>query len=148
MILFIDSSQSYGVYLALVDKSGEVAGFFRRGARRGELFDLEKELLAEVDHLFNSKGVLRYGNTTLDGVIVVSGPGRFTSLRLGVTLADVLGFAKDIPVVGVQKINNDNVQYDRGSLIRDGLQKLKNIVDFCPVLPEYRKEPNITGSSQ
>jgi tRNA A37 threonylcarbamoyladenosine modification protein TsaB len=43
----------------------------------------------------------------LTGVIVVLGPGSPTSLRVTVTIANTIGFAKQLPVVGL--VNKDRV---------------------------------------
>lgn len=42
----------------------------------------------------------------LDGIEVETGPGSFTGLRVGVSVANALGFALDIPVNG-KKLETD-----------------------------------------
>jgi len=41
----------------------------------------------------------------LKGIIVIAGPGSFTGLRVGITCANALKFALNIPVVGINKLD-------------------------------------------
>lgn len=45
---------------------------------------------------------------TLKGIEVVTGPGSFTGLRVGISVANALGFSLDIPVNG-KKMETDLV---------------------------------------
>ncbi len=76
----------------------------------------------------------------LSGVIVVSGPGGFTSVRIGVVTANTLGFALGIPVAGIRKAEGETAK----DLIGEGLKRLKKIKVEEIVLPFYGQEPNIT----
>lgn len=65
----------------------------------------------------------------LDGVIVVRGPGSPTSLRVTVTIANTIGFVRQIPVAGL--VNSD--QKDASDLITT-----VSIPDkFEPLAPYY-----------
>lgn len=54
-------------------------------------------LLPLIDRLLKTKN-LKYEN--LDGIEVEIGPGSFTGLRVGVSVANTLGFSLKIPVNG------------------------------------------------
>jgi len=58
-------------------------------------------LLDQVDRCLALAGVKPAG---LAGIGVANGPGMFTSLRVGVSLAKGLAFALDLPVVGVSTL--------------------------------------------
>jgi len=80
------------------------------------------------------------------GIIVVQGPGGFTSLRIGIATANAMAWALQIPIVGVEwKMSKDDpVELQDKQLINFGLNKIKKIKKFKQVLPKYGREPNIT----
>lgn len=96
-----------------------------------------EKLLPEIDNmLVKNKISLK----DLKGVMVVSGPGGFTSLRVGVITTNTLGYALKIPVVGIKLSEFDSIN----ELVKIGLDKLKKAKVGELVLPFYGKEPHIT----
>ena len=89
--------------------------------------DLSETLLVEIEKLLVSQKI-NFGN--LERIVVNSGPGSYTGVRIGVTTANFLAWSLGIPIVA-GKIINEKLQ----------VQKLKN-QDF--ILPIYSGEPNIT----
>lgn len=75
----------------------------------------------------------------VNGIAVVTGPGGFTALRIGVVTANVLAYALDIPVAGLNLDEFSNHQ----ELITKAIAKLKNTKSGGVVMPEYGREPNI-----
>ena len=70
----------------------------------------------------------------LDGVVCFSGPGSFTSLRIGITVANTLAYSQDIPIVA-----------SVGELwAQDGIENLLAGKNSKIVIPEYGSEPHIT----
>jgi len=69
-------------------------------------------------------------------IIVVTGPGPFTSLRIGIAVANALSLSLEIPVIGFKVDEFKSIK----DLIRQGEQKRGD--DF--VKPYYNKKPNIT----
>jgi tRNA threonylcarbamoyladenosine biosynthesis protein TsaB len=59
-------------------------------------------LLSEVDRLLEEAGAAR---GEFDGIVVGTGPGRYTSLRMGLVTARALAFALDVPVAGVSTLD-------------------------------------------
>jgi tRNA threonylcarbamoyladenosine biosynthesis protein TsaB len=72
--------------------------------------------------------------TDLDAILVYKGPGSFTGLRIGITVANTLADSLVIPIVGTEE--PDWLQGGIGSLIAG--QNEKSIV------PTYGSEPHIT----
>ena len=77
----------------------------------------------------------------LKGIIIVSGPGPFTSLRIAAAVANTLAFALQIPIAGIK--NKDNLSDLQ--LIKKGLKEMK-IGNY--IRPFYNQEPNITISKK
>lgn len=74
------------------------------------------------------------------GIIVVTGSGRFSGIRHGVTIANTLAFAWGIRAVGVKKEVNEHTE----EMIARGVRLLAGRRLSAFVLPSYDKEPNIT----
>lgn len=89
---------------------------------------LHENLLRKLKDFMNGYGSLKI----LRGVAVVSGPGRFTAVRLGIVAANAIGYALNIPVVAVR--SGEQIPFVR----------MRNIKRFKPVVPWYGKEPSIT----
>jgi len=73
----------------------------------------------------------------LTKIIVCSGPGSFTGIRVGMSLAQALGFALKIPVVAIKQ-----------NKIPDDLRKLTSLKTGKTVVAEYGRKPNITIAKQ
>ena len=67
--------------------------------------------------------VLTRTKQPVEAVLCVTGPGSFTSLRVGVATANAFGYAKNIPVVPVTRFEI----YEKGSLESYDLVILENI---------------------
>jgi tRNA threonylcarbamoyladenosine biosynthesis protein TsaB len=61
-----------------------------------------RRLLEDVDALLRQGGVEA---AALEGVVVGTGPGSFTSLRMGLSAARALALALDIPAAGVSTLD-------------------------------------------
>jgi tRNA threonylcarbamoyladenosine biosynthesis protein TsaB len=60
---------------------------------------LSSTLLQKIDDLLAAHG---YSRTNLQAIICFSGPGSFTGLRIGITVADTLAYGLGLPVVGIE----------------------------------------------
>lgn len=92
---------------------------------------LADQLLGRIaDELQNQK----FSWSDVTGVILFRGPGSFTSLRIGATVANTIAYARTIPIVGAL-----GEQW-----VSDGAQRLQKGENDNQVLPFYGAEPNIT----
>jgi tRNA threonylcarbamoyladenosine biosynthesis protein TsaB len=67
----------------------------------GESVSRAVRVLEDVDELFRESGT---GRSELTGIVVGTGPGSFTGLRMGLAAARGLAFALDVPVAGVSTL--------------------------------------------
>lgn len=103
--LLIDTTQFDTAYLALKDKQGKIIKEKKFAAGK----KLSERLVLEIDKVVGSNP------KNLEAIEVKTGPGSFTGIRIGVAVANALGFALNIPV-------------NKGRM----------------AIPEYGREPNIT----
>jgi len=115
--LFIDTVLRPGVLIALKSGGEIVIQNFYPGNR-----EQAEKLLPSIEQLLTEAGLKLFD---LEKIEVVNCGGSFTSLRLGVVIANALGYALGVPVSGT------NGQ----PFLASGYQI---------VAPEYIGEPNIT----
>jgi len=70
----------------------------------------------------------------LTGVVVFKGPGSFTGLRIGITVANALSYSYKVPIVGTVD----------ESWVQVGLTMLENGKDDHMITPEYGADANIS----
>jgi len=90
--------------------------------------DLAHDLLGEIEKILDGK----WGSLT--GLIVFTGPGSFTGLRIGITTMNALANGLDIPIVGT----------DSDDWLKNGLSRLQNAENDRIVTPNYGAPANIT----
>jgi tRNA threonylcarbamoyladenosine biosynthesis protein TsaB len=93
--------------------------------------ELSDQLLGRLTELVQSHGAQL---TDLTGIVIFSGPGSFTSLRIGHTTANALADSLGIPVVGVQGED----------WLAAGRRQLATAKPGHPALPHYGSEAHIT----
>ena len=116
----------------------DISSLRRAGPRRSSRHERHPMLRSEI-----------YQN--LYGIIVVSGPGRFSALRTGVTVANTLAWAADLPVRGLRGLESLGSLQEKEywaaaeELISKDIKDLDDQKKFGSfVVPEYGQEPNIT----
>ena len=92
---------------------------------------LAKELLGYIDEVMQGAGM---NYTAIAGIGILRGPGSFTGLRIGITVANTIASARAIPIVGTigddwQQAAINNLEQGDNDLI---------------VLPEYGSDVRIT----
>lgn len=93
--------------------------------------ELADELLPKIEELLKRNKVLLQ---SISGIIVFTGSGSFTGLRIGTTIANTLAYSITVPVVTSEGEN----------WVEAGLKKLKMSSSRSLVIPTYDNEPNIT----
>jgi tRNA threonylcarbamoyladenosine biosynthesis protein TsaB len=78
------------------------AALVRDGGLLGERVSRAVRVLEDADELLRVSGAER---TELTGIVVGTGPGSFTGLRMGLAAARGLAFALDITVAGVSTLS-------------------------------------------
>jgi tRNA threonylcarbamoyladenosine biosynthesis protein TsaB len=61
-----------------------------------------EKIMTLIDHLLQESGI---GKKEINAIAVSIGPGSFTGLRIGLSVAKGLSFALDVPVVGVPTLD-------------------------------------------
>jgi tRNA threonylcarbamoyladenosine biosynthesis protein TsaB len=91
MILAFDTATDVATSALVWD--GEVLGEFQ---------SRPISVLEDIDALLRRGGVRQ---ARLDGIVVGTGPGSFTGLRMGLAIARALAFALELPVAGVSTLD-------------------------------------------
>ncbi|MBU1036675.1 tRNA (adenosine(37)-N6)-threonylcarbamoyltransferase complex dimerization subunit type 1 TsaB [Patescibacteria group bacterium] len=131
MILLINSSQTDLIQLKLISENKIVDQSENR-----EKFRQSELLLGMIDKLLQKNKV---SLKSLKCLAVVSGPGAFSALRLGVATANAMAWTLSVPVIELSVS-----QANSHSLFKIINQKSKKIKVFKSIIPKYGKEPNIT----
>ncbi len=128
MLLYMDTSDFNNLSLVLVDgptvKLFETTVAFNENYKTNEL--LEKFLKHEKVKV-----------TDLQKIVVCSGPGSFTGIRVGVSLAQALGFALQVPVIAIPKTK-----------VPKDYRKLPSVKGGKTLKVTYGQKPNITTAKK
>ena len=92
---------------------------------------LAKNILGYIDETLSNAG-LTYDD--IDGLGVFRGPGSFTGLRIGLTVANTIASAQSLPIVGA---TGDEWQ-------QQSIDRLSRGESDTIVLPEYGSDARIT----
>ena len=107
------------------------------GLLPGELTTWESQRRLADEFLGRIRDLMKDQDKTINdltGIIVFSGPGSFTSLRIGHTIANALAESLNIPIVGVQG----------DDWLNSGQKELATAKSGQPVWPLYGAEANVT----
>ena len=112
----------------LLDTNGQIVKQKIWSANR----TLARDLPGEIDDLINQE------YDQLIGVIAFRGPGSFTGLRIGITVANAIAYGQGLPIVGT--MGDD--------WLKAGIKRLSDHEDDRIVLPEYGAAPHITSAKK
>lgn len=129
MILFIDSSEYEQLRFGIIDPE-------KNKAIQEKIKITYPETEKTLTHLDQFLKVSKVKLDQVQKIIVVSGPGSFTGIRVGVSMALAFSFAKDIPLFS---LTQEKVPTKLTDLVKLKLKKVNSEFD-----PEYGAEPNIT----
>jgi tRNA threonylcarbamoyladenosine biosynthesis protein TsaB len=100
-----------------------------------DVWKSDRQLSSQLlEHLSGLLGRQHLTWDALTGLVVFRGPGSFTGLRIGVTVANAIAYAQEVPIVGA--IGDD--------WVKTGLRRLAGGETDTQVLPHYGAPPNIT----
>jgi tRNA threonylcarbamoyl adenosine modification protein YeaZ len=124
-------------------------------AKFGERHDYSRDVIKVFDAVLKKT---KLKPADLSGVVVLVGPGSYTSIRIGVSFANALGYAQNIPVVGmtlfdalgfeagktlIVEAGRGNVFFKKGKkegvLMQDKVVKLKDRVVALEPSKELKK---------
>lgn len=125
MILAIRTDQPTAE-LYLFDKKNKLDSYSWLAHR-----NLASEILEKIEYLLAKNNA---NIQSLTGIIIFTGQGSFTGLRIGTTVANTLAYSLTIPIVSAQG----------DTWLEEGLASMDSQKASVYVLPEYSSEPNIT----
>lgn len=131
MILFINAAQANYIEIKLLNK-GKVVGV---SVCQKEFMQAEL-LLPMIEKILKKFNVKPSG---LAALAVVTGPGAFSALRIGLATANALAFLLNLPLI---ELNADQVNSDSDLITNIRAKKIPR--GFKPAVPQYGREPNIT----
>ncbi len=132
MILYINTTDSHKIHCALLDDQKVIAEKSETAQYKQaqKILPLIQELLAQV-------------GSTLEGIgtiCVVQGPGPFTSTRVGVSTANALSYALDVPIIGIEVTDIDSFP----DVVYSQIKKAKKTI----IQPVYNQDPSITKAKK
>lgn len=94
-VLYIDTSSSY-LYTAIVENGRSVIEIKKDFGHA-----LSEKALPEIVSMFES---INLKPEEIDKIIVVNGPGSFTGIRIGITIAKVYAWSLNIPITTITSL--------------------------------------------
>ena len=94
-VLYIDTSSSY-LYAGISDEEHLICEVKKEFGH-----SLSEEALPEIAKLFTENKILP---TDIDKILVVNGPGSFTGIRIGITIAKVYAWSHKIPITTISAL--------------------------------------------
>lgn len=133
MILVLDTA-SENIFIGLWDQAKSVWAKQEKFVGGRELNSL---IIKKLDYLFSNSQEFK---NNLTGIIIAAGPGSFTGLRIGMSVANTLAYANDIPVVAPKETVGAE------ELLQKGISMLNSAgSQFTAVVtPHYGAQPHIT----
>lgn len=109
---------------------------FRDGVQQSESIwvahrQLSVQILAKIESVLVDAGGDKSG---LTGIVAYKGPGSFTGLRIGLSVANAMADGLNIPIVSTTG----------ETWIDDGIERLQQGENESIALPEYGGDANIT----
>ena len=93
--LYLDTTSSF-LYTALIKDEETIAEIKERLDNK-----LSEYTLPRIEEMINIKGI---SIDEIGKIIVVNGPGSFTGIRIGLTIAKTLAWAKSIPIIPISSL--------------------------------------------
>lgn len=94
-VLYIDTSSSY-LYTAIVENGKSITEI-----KKDFGHNLSEKALPEIVSLFDNNNLKP---EQIDKIIVVNGPGSFTGIRIGITIAKVYAWSLNVPITTITSL--------------------------------------------
>lgn len=95
MILYIDTSSNF-LYTGIVDNNKLIAEIKKEFGH-----NLSEAALPEIVSMFEENKI---SPKDIDKIIVVNGPGSFTGIRIGITIAKVYAWSLNVPITTITSL--------------------------------------------
>jgi tRNA threonylcarbamoyladenosine biosynthesis protein TsaB len=124
------------ILIIRTDKPEAEIGLYEDEKKLGyKIWPAHRELSETIHKKLSN--LLKQLNKSLDdieGIVCFKGPGSFTGLRIGLTVANALAYSQNIPIIAKSD----------PSWIEEGIEDLLAGKNSKIALPEYGAEPNTT----
>jgi len=94
-ILYVDTSSSY-LYSGIVEENNLICEVKKEFGH-----NLSEEALPAIVSMFDDNNLK---STDIEKIIVVNGPGSFTGIRIGITIAKVFAWSLNIPITTITSL--------------------------------------------
>ncbi|MCX6740525.1 MAG: tRNA (adenosine(37)-N6)-threonylcarbamoyltransferase complex dimerization subunit type 1 TsaB [Candidatus Parcubacteria bacterium] len=131
--LYLNTSKNRELDVFLISNNKQIDKIIQTGD-----YKVTEYLLKLIEKILKNNKI---DPSDLKGIITITGPGPFTSLRIAVAVANALSYSLHIPVVGIQ--NKQKIE-DNDRLLKLGLKKMKLSKSIKYISPFYDRGPNIT----
>ncbi len=131
MILFLNTAEFEKLTFALVGDKVQQKSFKFKHSQSEKTLSYLAEFLESANKNFKKKDF-----SAIRKIVVVSGPGSFTGIRVGISLALAFSAAWQVPAYAVEA---GNVPTSLQKLASMKLQRVSSGFE-----PDYGKQPNIT----
>jgi tRNA threonylcarbamoyl adenosine modification protein YeaZ len=95
MTLYLDTTSSF-LYTAIIEDDKVIAEIKEHLGN-----NLSEYTLPRIEEMLNVKGI---SPDEINKIIVVNGPGSFTGIRIGLTIAKTLAWAKNISIIPISSL--------------------------------------------
>lgn len=106
--LYIDSATATLVVAIIID--GEISYIYNQEVGK----DMSSEVMPIVEKAFNEANIMP---KDLDKIFAVNGPGSFTGIRVGLTVAKTMAWALNIPVISISSLEAIASTHNKGTNI-------------------------------
>lgn len=106
-VLYIDTSSSY-LYTAIVENNKVISSISEEYGH-----SLSEVALPKIVSMFTNNNLFP---KDIDKIIVVSGPGSFTGIRIGITIAKVYAWSLNIPITTITSLEAMAVSSDNSKI--------------------------------
>jgi tRNA threonylcarbamoyladenosine biosynthesis protein TsaB len=137
-LLAIDTAASV-LSVAVATKDGVRLAEMEAGTRHSEL------VMGCIDAVMNEAGL---NPNELDGILCMGGPGSFTGLRIGFSIAKGLALALNIPFVPVPTLGCIALPYSGRMLVMPVITARKNAFFCAQYRDRIRIEPDMDASTE